>query len=382
MKLPTRPQPRPIIKWTGGKFDEFSNFAAYIPLFANYYEPFFGGGGVFFALQPGKQAFLNDKSKDLISFYSLMQSNAFKSELLKYADAWHEAGKLSEAIIKNVLPSFVQVMQGLLTIQEFSAFINVLLDNIPQQNYPVLFDEAFIISRKSFLLKLKAGIADKCKRITNISKKEASSFNEGELLQHIETSVRSSLYLYLRSLTNLYYLGQLNLSKQKAAANWYFIREFCYASMFRFNAKGEFNIPYGGIAYNKKNFRQKVENIFAPQIKTLFKNAHFSNLDFEEFLAKATPAKGDFIFVDPPYDSEFSEYDQHSFTKADQLRLRNVLLASKANWMLIIKETEFIRELYTHEKCTLISFDKTYTYNVRGRNNRDTKHLIIINYKI
>jgi len=29
--------------------------------------------------------------------------------------------------------------------------------------------------------------------------------------------------------------------------------------MFRYNSKGEFNIPYGGIAYNYKNFRKKIE---------------------------------------------------------------------------------------------------------------------------
>ncbi|MGF1924118.1 MAG: DNA adenine methylase, partial [Bacteroidia bacterium] len=43
---------RPLLKWTGGKFDEFPLFAESIPKFDRYIEPFFGGGGVFFALQP------------------------------------------------------------------------------------------------------------------------------------------------------------------------------------------------------------------------------------------------------------------------------------------------------------------------------------------
>jgi len=88
-------------------------------------------------------------------------------------------------------------------------------------------------------------------------------FNDEEIAAHIETAVKSGLYLHLRSITNNYSEGKIHLRKYQRVANWYFIREFCYASMFRFNSKGAFNIPYGGIAYNKKNFRQKVENIFA-----------------------------------------------------------------------------------------------------------------------
>jgi len=58
------------------------------------------------------------------------------------------------------------------------------------------------------------------------------------------------------------------------------------------------------------------------------------------------------------------------------------LFATKAKWMLVIKATKFIRELYNTHNCTIVEFDKTYTYNVRGRNNRDTKHLIVMNYVV
>jgi DNA adenine methylase len=152
--------------------------------------------------------------------------------------------------------------------------------------------------------------------------------------------------------------------------------------MFRYNRRGEFNIPYGGIAYNKKNFRLKVENIFSKDIQWLFKHSRFYNLDFAEFISRVGPRENDFIFLDPPYDSEFSEYDQNAFTKDDQLRLRDVLSGITAKWMLVIKETDFIRSIYAGPQCRFIEFDKTYTYNVRGRNNRDTRHLIILNYEV
>ena len=69
---------RPIIKWTGGKYDEFALFANQIPDFKRYIEPFFGGGGVFFALQPKVKSFINDKSTDLINFYKQVGNCTFE----------------------------------------------------------------------------------------------------------------------------------------------------------------------------------------------------------------------------------------------------------------------------------------------------------------
>jgi len=371
---------RPVIKWTGGKYNEFGAFAQYIPEFKNYYEPFFGGGGVFFALQPKGKSFINDKSKDLFDFYSNIYSDELRQQLIMYADAWDEAGKLSDDFLALLTPLFQEMLAGKLATVDLQNKIETLLHK-EQQLRPLLFNASFIVYPDQFFTKLVHSITDKMRRITAISNKEKRQFDLHELPDHIETGIKSGLYLFLRGITNGYATGKLKLQKEKAIANWYFVREFCYASMFRYNAKGEFNIPYGGIAYNRKDFRQKVENIFDEGVQQLFSKAKITNLDFEAFLEKTKPTANDFIFVDPPYDSEFSEYDQNAFTKDDQVRLRDVLIQSPAKWMMVIKETDFIRNLY-QPHCTLIRFDKTYTYNVRGRNNRDTQHLIIINYKV
>jgi DNA adenine methylase len=150
--------------------------------------------------------------------------------------------------------------------------------------------------------------------------------------------------------------------------------------MFRFNKKGKFNIPYGGISYNRKNFRQKVTKIFSDDVIALFKNTQCSNQDFEVFLKSIEMKHDDFIFLDPPYDSEFSEYDQNSFTKNDQQRLANLLLSLPAKWMVVIKETPYIRQLYTTPSINIKAFEKSYSYNMRGRNKRAAQHLIITNY--
>ena len=59
----------PLLKWPGGKRTLVQFILRLLPQeFGRYYEPFFGGGALFFALQP-RSAYLSDKNADLISAY-------------------------------------------------------------------------------------------------------------------------------------------------------------------------------------------------------------------------------------------------------------------------------------------------------------------------
>lgn len=60
---------KPLIKYRGGKSRELPQILPHLPLeYERYIEPFFGGGALFFALQP-QQAILNDINSKLIGFY-------------------------------------------------------------------------------------------------------------------------------------------------------------------------------------------------------------------------------------------------------------------------------------------------------------------------
>ncbi|KKL45072.1 hypothetical protein LCGC14_2359360, partial [marine sediment metagenome] len=61
---------KPLIKWAGGKSGEIKHIEKIIPKFDRYIEPFFGGGAVFFDLEP-KEAVINDVSGELMTFYKL-----------------------------------------------------------------------------------------------------------------------------------------------------------------------------------------------------------------------------------------------------------------------------------------------------------------------
>jgi DNA adenine methylase len=379
--LSEKPKIRPLIKWTGGKYREFLHFADYIPDFENYYEPFFGGGGVFFALQPTNKCFLNDKSSDLIRFYSEISNPEFHKELEQFVLAWEQSGRLVAYLSKSLLPLFEAYTEDAADIRELEKVTGRKLKEIPTGEYDPLFQSDFIPDTPAFKDALAGSLMDKFKRIKKISHKENRKFDRAELMTHFETGVKSGIYLYVRKIMNASSKGHLSLKREKSVAAWYFVRELCYGSMFRFNGSGEFNIPYGGIAYNRKNLRNKALALSLSAARKLLSGCVFANLDFEDFLRKYSPGEKDFVFLDPPYDSDFSKYDNNSFTKDDQLRLRNVLHEINAKWMLVIKETDFIRDIYEESGSYIQHFDKSYQYNMRGRNKRDTRHLIITNYR-
>lgn len=50
--------------------------------------------------------------------------------------------------------------------------------------------------------------------------------------------------------------------------------------------------------------------------------------------------------------------------------------------MMVIKNTDFIYELYNKDGVYMTSFDKKYLVSFQNRNDKDVEHLLITNYKI
>lgn len=70
---------RPFIKWAGGKSRLIEQYKPFLPTdFDVYYEPFLGGGALFFYLAPqllaqGKKAYLSDLNPELVNVYQCVR---------------------------------------------------------------------------------------------------------------------------------------------------------------------------------------------------------------------------------------------------------------------------------------------------------------------
>lgn len=202
---------------------------------------------------------------------------------------------------------------------------------------------------------------------------------ENDLYDNIETAIKSALYMNYRYLYNDNGIKENNSALH--CALFFFMRNYAYSGMFRYSSKGLFNVPYGGIAYNSKLMAKKLNYYRSAAVIKHFFETNIYNLDFEDFLKTTNPTAEDFVFLDPPYDTEFSTYAQNAFTKADQERLANYMISEcRAKWMMIIKNTDFIYNLYNKEGINISTFDKKYQVSFMNRNEKEVTHLLITNY--
>jgi DNA adenine methylase len=69
------PQPRPFLKWAGGKGQLLEQFQRLLPASrGRYFEPFVGGAALFFSLRPDRAA-LSDVNKELIDCYRAVRDD-------------------------------------------------------------------------------------------------------------------------------------------------------------------------------------------------------------------------------------------------------------------------------------------------------------------
>jgi len=373
---------QPLLKWPGGKSTEFEYIRNIIPPHKRYIEPFLGGGAVFFKLNPRK-AVINDIADELVDFYKFLKNEldrkSFENEIHLYAKTWDSIPKYIERLEQDISIIYRKYYLGSIPKSELKDGIFNLIKN-SENAFKLLFNEAFCVDESNLIRQIQNNLFQKLVRTVEIEKNVTGGFGKGDLEKNIETGFKSGFYMHFRDLLNK--SGkEYKISRAKHIANWYFIREYCYGAMFRFNRSGEFNIPYGGIGYNNKNFRKKVDYLLSDDVYDLLNRTKIYKKDFADLIKDLNLTGDDFMFLDPPYDTDFSSYEGNIFDKNDQKRLADVILKIKAKWIMIIKDTDYISSLYENKKGIIIeSFEKSYLYNVRGRNDRLVNHLIIRNF--
>lgn len=369
----------PMLKWVGGKKRELKYIHPNTPKYIkNYYEPFVGGGAVYFSMD-AKEMFINDKSHELIAFY-----NTIASQDKKFFNVLDEIMKnwtILEDIIEHNKEMFIDNYKGYSSGKYDD---NKIKDNIWEfvlnhgNEFEGMFQTSFNINIENFVVEIRKNLIGKIKRMKMIELERGKLLDEN-ILDNIESALKSAFYMHFRHLYNN--IKKYEINQAKTTAIFFFIRSYAYSGMFRYNNRGAFNVPYGGIGYNKKTLSKKVKYLKSDELVEHLSKTTIDNLDFEEFFAKNKPQKDDFIFLDPPYDSEFSTYVKNEFTKEDQTRLANYLIDDcKANWMMIIKHTDFIYNLYNKSNVKISTFDKKYMVSIKNRNDKEVKHLIITNY--
>lgn len=281
-----------MIKYRGGKSKEIPNIMWHIPRFGGrYIEPFFGGGALFFFLEP-RTAIINDINTKLIAFYRGVRDN--------YAHLRTELNEIEALYTKN---------------------------------------------RKEF---------DELKKLHPTERVEDKN---------------EELYYTLRSMFN-----DLTEKTYSDALLYYYINKTAYSGMIRYNAKGEFNVPFGRYA------NLNTSSVTSYHSK-LLQRADIFNVDYSQIFEMCN--EDDFVFLDPPYDCVFSDYGNEQYRDGFNEDSHRKLAQDFANLpckaMMVIGKTPLTEELYGSN--IIDEYQKSYAVNIRNRFKSAATHIVVTNYR-
>jgi len=165
----------------------------------------------------------------------------------------------------------------------------------------------------------------------------------------------------------------------KRAARTIYLNKACFNGLYRVNSKNEFNVPF-----NKK---EKITTYDGQNLGIIHSYLNFNEVtllstDFEE--AVSTAKKGDFIYFDPPYDSDakiFTSYTDSGFDREEQIRLAKVFkeLDKKGCYVMLSNHnTILINDLYKDFNIHVIEAKRNI--NSDGKKRGKVEEVIVTNY--
>ncbi|MDA1306476.1 MAG: Dam family site-specific DNA-(adenine-N6)-methyltransferase [Acidobacteria bacterium] len=121
----------------------------------------------------------------------------------------------------------------------------------------------------------------------------------------------------------------------EAASLFFYLNRTGYNGLCRFNSSGHFNVPFGRYA----TIRYAKDFI---DYRELFRGWEFSVGD----VADVPLERGDFVYADPPYDVEFTQYSRGGFSWEDQERTAVLLSKHRGPVVLVNQATNRVKKLY------------------------------------
>lgn len=122
---------------------------------------------------------------------------------------------------------------------------------------------------------------------------------------------------------------------REAAALFYYLNRTGYNGLCRFNRQGEFNVPFG--RYSRIPYQADLTPYREVVERWEFSHADFADLPLED---------SDFVYADPPYDVEFTQYETRGFTWDDQERAAMHFARHRGPVILVNQATRRIAALY------------------------------------
>ena len=183
----------PLIKYPGGKEKELSYIIPALPKNINrYYEPFIGGGAVYFSID-ANEYFINDKSDELISLYNMVrdQNEEFFEKMEAIEHNWNIISQVVDHHEDTLINIYNSYKDNEVNEQQLSDMITeFVLENAEEFNG--LLRRDFNYQIENFVVELCKSIKNKMKRMKKIAETKGE-LDRDDLVDNIESSLKAAL---------------------------------------------------------------------------------------------------------------------------------------------------------------------------------------------
>jgi len=167
----------------------------------------------------------------------------------------------------------------------------------------------------------------------------------------------------------------------ESAARFIFLNKTCYNGLYRVNSQGHFNVPF---SRSKKPGIFNEDNIRSVSQALNDCDAQLNVIDYKEAIANCR--KGDFVYLDPPYDpstktSGFTDYTVDGFTDVDHRELAELFAKLSDRGCLVLlsnSDTPLTRKLYRNYWFSSIEVNRPISCN--GKKRRGFRELIVASH--
>lgn len=158
-------------------------------------------------------------------------------------------------------------------------------------------------------------------------------------------------------------------SSLQKAVRFIYLNKTCFNGIWRVNAKGEFNVPWG-----KKTNLKLVDEQNLLRISDFLQGARITNVHFRKAVASAK--EGDLVYFDPPYlplsrTASFSAYSKEGFSEKEHLVLAELIgeLTQKGVYVILSNsDTELTNNIYgKYLNLKTVGLHRTISGRTHGR---------------
>ena len=340
----------PFVKWVGGKSQLAGIIQGRLPTKINrYYEPFVGGGAIFFNLQDAgliesHESFLSDINLNLLDTYITVRDD-----------------------VGTLITRLEQLKKQIDT--NFNMLRNMLIRDY--KNELINEYKAYLKKQKN-LIQAKLGSPPNPAFVQKLSDLQ-DEFNETNLLFFSRKMIFDELKNADRSPDFKIW------SALDRATRFIFLNKTGFNGVYRENSKGHFNTPFGD--QKNPNICDKNNSI---KCNEALQGVSIDNRFYCEI--ENDLQEGDFVYFDPPYvplssTSNFTGYTANSFDMDEQGRLRDMCIRldkKGIKFMQSNSNAKSVKEFY--EDFTIEEVDATRLINSDASSRGNVKEVIITNY--